>query len=226
MWLNLGILNVSRALGYELGKRGLDLAVSLLCILLISPILLFIGILVRMKLGSPVLFRQERAGQSGCSFLIFKFRTMTNCLDSLGNPLPDEERITAFGKFLRERSLDELPQFLNVVRGDMSLVGPRPLPVRYIARYSPEHRRRLECLPGITGWAQVNGRNSVDWMTRLSQDIWYVEHRSMVLDLRILVLTIRKVLLREDVHAVGHATMPEFEGPGNKRESNEPREQQ
>ncbi|WP_243317515.1 sugar transferase [Geothrix paludis] len=196
---------------YPFLKRALDLGVALVLLLLLAPVLALTALLVRWKLGSPVLFRQARAGRFGRPFTIFKFRTMTDARDPEGHLLPDGDRLTPFGQALRSSSLDELPQLLNVLWGDLSLVGPRPLPVRYVPRYTPEQRRRLDCPPGITGWAQVNGRNTVDWDTRFALDTWYVDHRSMTLDLRILLLTARKVILREGISAEGHETMPEFE---------------
>lgn len=195
---------------YPILKRTLDLLVALTLQLLLAPVLAITALLVRLKLGSPILFRQERAGQHGRSFCIFKFRTMTEARDSDGQLLPDEVRLTRFGQFLRTTSLDELPQLFNILRGEMSLVGPRPLYIRYIPRYSEEQKRRLLVPPGITGWAQINGRNAVDWATRFSLDTWYVEHRSMALDLRILARTAHKVMRREGICAEGHATMPEF----------------
>jgi sugar transferase EpsL len=194
-------------------KRIFDLAIALL----LSPawilILLVIGVLVRLKLGAPVLFRQKRPGYQGRIFTLYKFRTMTDARDQAGNLLPDAQRLTSFGQWLRRTSLDELPELLNVLRGDMSLVGPRPLLVQYLERYSPEQARRHEVLPGITGWAQVNGRNAISWDDKFRLDTWYVDHRSLRLDLKILLLTFAKVFKREGISAPGEATMPEFEAP-------------
>jgi lipopolysaccharide/colanic/teichoic acid biosynthesis glycosyltransferase len=166
-----------------------------------------VAVAVRLRLGRPVLFRQQRVGQHDVPFEVVKFRTMRDALDGRGRPLPDEERLTSLGRWLRATSLDELPELWNVLRGDMSLVGPRPLPVAYLPRYTERERRRHEVRPGITGWAQVNGRNLVDWDDRLELDVWYVEHRSLALDLRILWRTARAVVRREGISAEGHATM-------------------
>ncbi len=168
--------------------------------------------MVRFRLGSPVLFRQERAGRNAARILVPKFRSMSDERDPDGNLLPDDERLTPFGAKLRSTSLDELPQLWTVIKGDMSLVGPRPLPTIYVDRYSPLQRRRLDTRPGITGWAQVNGRNATSWPARLEQDVWYVDHASLRLDLRILALTLKTALRRDGVAAEGHATMREFMG--------------
>ncbi|WP_257314206.1 sugar transferase [Geothrix fuzhouensis] len=197
---------------YPFLKRTLDLGVALVLLLLLAPVLAFTALLVRWKLGSPVLFRQERAGRLGHPFTIFKFRTMTEARDPEGHLLPDGDRLTPFGQFLRSSSLDELPQLLNVLKGDISLVGPRPLPTRYVPRYTPEQHRRLDCPPGITGWAQVNGRNMVNWDTRFGLDTWYVDNRSTALDLRILALTFWRVICRTGISQKGQATMTEFRG--------------
>jgi lipopolysaccharide/colanic/teichoic acid biosynthesis glycosyltransferase len=197
---------------YSILKRTLDLVVALLCLLVLFPVLAAISVLVRLRLGTPVLFHQERAGFQGRPFRIFKFRTMTSAQDAEGRLLSDKDRLPPFGQFLRASSLDELPQFFNILRGDMSLVGPRPLHIHYIPRYSDDQKRRLLVPPGITGWAQVNGRNSVSWEERFALDTWYVDHKNMTLDLRILVLTALKVLLREGISAKGCATMTEFKG--------------
>lgn len=175
-----------------------------------SPVGLVVGALVRRRLGRPVLFRQQRAGRDARPFTLVKFRTMSDALDAQGRLLPDEQRLDSFGSWLRSTSLDELPELWNVLRGDMSLVGPRPLPVHYLPRYTEEERRRHEVRPGITGWAQVNGRNTTTWEERLALDLWYVAHRSLWLDLRILARTAKLVLRREGVSAEGHATMPEL----------------
>lgn len=191
-------------------KRAFDIAASLGALVLISPALLVIAVLVRVKLGSPVLFGQPRPGLRGRVFTLFKFRTMTDGRDSEGNLRPDAERLTRFGRFLRSTSLDELPELWNVLRGDMSLVGPRPLLVSYLPRYSPEQARRHEVRPGLTGWAQVNGRNAASWEDRLCLDTWYVDHRTLLLDLHILLKTVTIVLRREGISHADSATMPEF----------------
>lgn len=195
-------------------KRLFDVLVSALLLLLLLPVLVVLAVLVLTRLGRPVLFRQERAGLRGKPFFILKFRTMTDARDTQGQPLSDAERLTPFGRFLRGTSLDELPELWNVLRGDMSLVGPRPLPVRYLPRYSPEQARRHDVLPGITGWAQINGRNAQTWQRRFELDLWYVEHRSLVLDVKILFMTALKVFKREGISAEGEATMSEFMGKG------------
>lgn len=193
-------------------KRGFDLLVVVLAMPFWMPVLAVVALLVRLKLGSPVLFRQKRPGRRGRIFEMLKFRTMTNARDAEGNLLPDAERLAPFGRWLRSTSLDELPELLNVVRGEMSLVGPRPLLVQYLDRYTPEQARRHEVPPGITGWAQVNGRNAISWDEKFKLDVWYVEHRSIALDLRILFLTLKKVMIRDGISAQGDATMPEFRG--------------
>lgn len=194
------------------GKRLLDLLLVIPALLLLSPLLALLTLLVRLKLGSPVLFRQQRPGLHGRPFTMLKFRTMTGARDSQGNLLADKERLTPFGRFLRNASLDELPELFNVLRGDMSLVGPRPLLLEYLERYTPEQRRRHEVRPGITGWAQVNGRNGISWEEKFRLDVWYVDHHSLALDLRIIFLTFWKILKREGISQPGHATMEEFYG--------------
>ena len=181
-------------------------------LLLCAPILAVIALLVRLKLGSTVLFRQQRPGLHGKPFTLYKFRTMTNARDADGNLLPDAERLTNFGRFLRRTSLDELPELINVLKGDMSLVGPRPLLIQYLQRYTPEQARRHETRPGITGWAQINGRNALSWEEKFHLDVWYVDNVSLWLDLKILFLTVWKVLRREGISQTGHATMEEFLG--------------
>lgn len=193
-------------------KRLLDLSVSLIFLCLFSPLYLVIAIMVRTKIGSPVLFRQERAGLNGKPFTIYKFRTMTEQKDVEGNLLPDEKRLVPFGVFLRKTSLDEIPEFFNVLKGEMSLVGPRPLLVEYLERYSPEQKRRHLVKPGITGWAQINGRNLLSWEERFKYDLWYVDNWNILLDLKILFITLLKVFKREGINAEGYATMPEFKG--------------
>ncbi len=174
--------------------------------------LVLLGLMVRRKLGRPVLFRQVRPGLHGRPFMMVKFRTMTDERGVDGELLPDAQRLTAFGRFLRASSLDELPELWNVLCGEMSLVGPRPLLMEYLPLYSPDQARRHEVRPGITGWAQVNGRNALSWEERFKLDVWYVDHRSLWLDLRILWLTVRKVIVREGITAEGEATMPRFTG--------------
>jgi lipopolysaccharide/colanic/teichoic acid biosynthesis glycosyltransferase len=194
------------------GKRLLDLALALPAMVVASPLILIIAILVRVKLGAPVLFRQARPGMMGVSFTLLKFRTMSDARDNRGRLLPDKVRLTSLGKFLRQTSFDELPGFLNVLNGDMSLVGPRPLLPQYIVRYTPEQARRHEVKPGLTGWAQVNGRNAITWEEKFALDVWYVDNRSFWLDLKILAMTAWKVLMREGISAQGETTMPEFMG--------------
>ena len=194
------------------GKRLFDLVLTIPGIVVISPVLAVIALLVRVKLGSPVLFRQERPGLDGKAFTIYKFRTMTDERDTDGNLLPDGERLTRFGKFLRASSLDELPELWNVIKGDMSLVGPRPLLMQYLERYTPEQARRHEVRPGITGWAQVNGRNAVTWEDKFDMDVWYVDNQSLVLDIKILFLTFIKTFKREGITQTGQATAEEFKG--------------
>lgn len=181
-------------------------------LILLSPCILIVAILVRLKLGAPILFTQSRPGKNDRVFEIFKFRSMTSETDQHGNLLPDETRLTKFGRFMRATSLDELPGLVNVLKGDMSLVGPRPLLVEYLPRYNARQKRRHEVKPGITGWAQVNGRNAVSWEERFELDVWYVENQSFLLDLKILVMTVGKVVRRSGVSAAGHATMPKFQG--------------
>lgn len=189
-----------------------DLIISLSALLIFSPLLLIIALLVRINLGSPVLYRQQRPGLHGVPFMINKFRTMVDLNDAMGNPLPDSERLTLFGRFLRSSSLDELPELLNVLKGDMSLVGPRPLLMEYMPLYSPEQARRHELKPGLTGWAQVNGRNAITWNEKFALDVWYVDHHTLLLDCRILWLTLAKVLKREGIMEQGQATMSKFTG--------------
>ena len=193
-------------------KRAVDVVVSALGLVLLSPVMAVLAVLVAVKLGRPVLFRQRRPGLHEKSFMLVKFRTMTDERGPDGRLLPDADRLTPFGRFLRSTSLDELPELWNVLRGDMSLVGPRPLLEAYLPRYSAHHARRHEVRPGITGWAQVNGRNATTWQERLDMDVWYVDHRSVRLDCTILWRTLRAVVTRQGVSADGHATMPEFKG--------------
>ncbi len=193
-------------------KRIFDRFLAALTLLLLSLPLLFLIWQVRRKLGSPVLFRQTRAGLHGQPFEMVKFRTMTDERGPDGALLPDAQRITPLGRFLRASSLDELPELWNVLKGEMSLVGPRPLLMEYLPLYSPEQARRHEVRPGITGWAQINGRNTISWADKFALDVWYVDHRSLWLDVRILWLTVRKVLVRDGISAAGEATMPKFTG--------------
>lgn len=208
-------------------KRLFDLVVSLLLLILLSPILLLIALLIWITQGSPVLFRQQRPGYLGKPFICYKFRTMSDRRDENGHLLPDEQRLTRLGKFLRSTSLDELPELFNVLRGEMSLVGPRPLLMQYLERYTPEQARRHAVLPGITGWAQVNGRNALSWEEKFRLDVWYVDHWSFWLDLKILAQTVIKVLRREGISSEGYATAPEFmgssaEGSGENEEDSAP----
>ena len=193
-------------------KIALDKCVAALALILLSPLFLVLAIAVRLALGSPVLFRQRRPGYHGKPFDLVKFRTMTDSCSADGATLPDAERLTAFGRFLRSTSLDELPEFWNVLRGEMSLVGPRPLLTQYLERYSPEQARRHDVLPGITGWCQINGRNDLPWVEKFALDVWYVDHWSLGLDLRIVVRTFWAVLKREGISRAGHATNIEFMG--------------
>lgn len=195
-----------------MGKRLFDILVSAFALIVFLPLILILMVLVRVKLGSPVFFTQTRPGKDGKPFQMIKFRSMTNAKDASGNLLPDDQRLPTFGKLLRSTSLDELPELINVFKGDMSLVGPRPLLMQYLDRYTPEQRRRHEVRPGITGWAQVNGRNNVPWEDRFRMDVWYVDNRTLLLDLKILWMTVLKVVKRSDVSQEGHATMTEFMG--------------
>ncbi|WP_040779434.1 sugar transferase [Calidithermus timidus] len=196
-------------------KRVLDLMGAGLAIVLLSPLIAIVAYLVRRNLGSPIFFTQMRPGLGGKPFVMYKFRTMSDARDSEGKLLPDDQRLTRFGKFLRSTSLDELPELWNVIKGEMSLVGPRPLLMKYLELYTPEQARRHEVKPGITGWAQVNGRNALTWEEKFKLDVWYVDNWTLTLDLRILWLTILKVVRRDGISAAGHATMPEFRGSQN-----------
>lgn len=198
--------------GIPLSKRLFDLLAALAGLVLLSPVILVIAALIRWKLGTPLIFRQQRPGYRGKPFYIYKFRTMTDARDPDGNLLPDADRLTALGRFLRSTSLDELPELINVLRGEMSLVGPRPLLMQYLERYSPEQARRHDVLPGITGWAQVNGRNALTWEDKFRLDVWYVDHRSLWLDIKIILITLVKVLRREGISQPGFATAEEFQG--------------
>lgn len=210
MWCNSG---VSRP-GIPPSKRLFDLILTLLGSVVALPLLLVVAVLVRWRHGAPVLFAQVRPGYKGQPFTLYKFRTMTDARDPAGNLRPDSERLTGFGRFLRAASLDELPELWNVLRGEMSLVGPRPLLMQYLERYTPEQARRMDVLPGITGWAQVNGRNNLSWESKFELDVWYVDHWSLGLDIKILFLTVWKVLRRADINEPGNATAREFMGTG------------
>lgn len=196
-------------------KRILDIVLALIGLVLLSPILLVTFLLVRLQMGSPALFVQTRPGHGGRPFRMVKFRTMRNATGPDGQPLSDAERLTRLGSFLRSSSLDELPELWNVLKGEMSLVGPRPLLMEYLPLYSPEQARRHEVPPGITGWAQVNGRNAISWDQKFALDVWYVDNRSLWLDFKIIWLTIRKVYKREGISAAGEATFPKFTGPSS-----------
>ena len=193
-------------------KRVLDFFVSLLALIILLPVIIITAILVRVKLGSPILFTQDRPGLHGKVFKMMKFRTMLDAVDKNGVQLPDDQRMTAFGSFLRSASLDELPGLFNVIKGDMSLVGPRPLLVQYLPLYNEEQSRRHNVRPGITGWAQVNGRNAISWEDKFKFDVWYVDNQSFWLDIKILLLTIKKVFVREGISAEGHVTIEPFKG--------------
>jgi lipopolysaccharide/colanic/teichoic acid biosynthesis glycosyltransferase len=195
-----------------IGKYLMDRVCAAIGLIFLSPLLALLAVLVRWRLGSPVFFRGQRPGWRGRPFTVLKFRTMTDARDPAGNLLPDAGRLTAFGRWLRRASLDELPELFNVLKGDMSLVGPRPLLMEYLPRYTPEQARRHEVKPGITGWAQVNGRNAISWEEKFKLDVWYVDNQSLWLDLKILALTVLQVFQREGISAEGHATMPVFEG--------------
>lgn len=193
-------------------KRLFDLALTIVSMPLWLPLLGVVALLVRLKLGTPVLFRQQRPGLGGHAFTMLKFRTMTDARGTDGAPLPDEQRLPPFGRWLRATSLDELPELWNVLRGEMSLVGPRPLLMEYLPLYSPEQARRHDVRPGVTGWAQVNGRNAISWEEKFALDGWYVEHRSVLLDAHILLLTLRKVMRRTGINAPGSVTIEKFRG--------------
>lgn len=198
-------------------KRFLDLSVAFFGLILFSPLLLLLMLLIRLKLGSPVFFCQLRPGVHGNAFKMVKFRTMINTRDANGELLPDSVRLTSLGKFLRSTSLDELPELWNILKNEMSLVGPRPLLMEYLPLYSQEQARRHEVRPGITGWAQVNGRNAISWDEKFKLDVWYVDNQSMLLDMKILWLTVKKVLVRDGINAKGDTTMPKFTGTENKK---------
>ncbi len=193
-------------------KRWFDICVSLVLLTLFLPLFFIIAILIRFKLGKPVIFSQVRPGLHGKPFILYKFRSMINEKDEKGGFLPDADRMTRFSHFLRKSSLDELPELINVLKGDMSLVGPRPLLMQYLERYTKDQARRHDIKPGITGWAQVNGRNAIGWEEKFKMDIWYVDHHSLKLDLKILILTLIRVYQQDGIHQKGHATAEEFMG--------------
>lgn len=193
-------------------KRLFDISVAIVLLIVLSPLFAMLTILVRVRLGKPILFIHLRPGLHGKSFNLYKFRTMTNTRDANRVLLPDAERLTRFGRFLRGASLDELPELFNVLRGEMSLVGPRPLLMQYLKRYTPEQARRHEVRPGITGWAQVNGRNAITWEEKFKLDVWYVDNQSLWLDVKIIFMTIWKIFRREGINQPGQATMEEFMG--------------
>jgi sugar transferase EpsL len=197
------------------GKRIVDLILTIPALILLSPVLLVVALLVRIKLGSPILFKQRRPGLNGSPFILYKFRTMIEDYDTRGGLRPDEKRLTTFGQWLRRTSLDELPELVNVLKGDMSLVGPRPLLMSYLPLYSPEQMRRHAVPPGITGWAQINGRNAISWEQKFALDVWYVDHTSLWLDIKIIATTIWKVIKREGITQEGHATAEYFMGTQN-----------
>lgn len=193
-------------------KRAFDITIGIVLLAVFAPLFAVLAIAVGWNMGHPVLFRQRRPGLHGRPFEMIKFRTMRDAVDGDGRPLPDAERLTALGRFMRATSLDELPELWNVLKGEMSLVGPRPLLMEYMELYSPEQARRHEVKPGITGWAQVNGRNAISWEEKFRHDVWYVDNRSFLLDLKILLLSVVKVLSRQGISADGEATMPRFKG--------------
>ncbi|MBM9531579.1 sugar transferase [Desulfoprunum benzoelyticum] len=194
------------------GQRLSDLGITLPALILLLPLLPCLALLVRVKLGAPILFSQTRPGRHGRPFTLYKFRTMTDGRNASGNLLPDAQRLTGFGRFLRSTSLDELPELINVLRGEMSLVGPRPLLMEYLPLYNSEQARRHEVRPGITGWAQVNGRNALSWEEKFKLDVWYIDNQSLWLDMKIIFLTVWKVFSRDGISAEGEATMPRFTG--------------
>ncbi|MEO3682800.1 sugar transferase [Shewanella vesiculosa] len=196
-------------------KRIFDFSISLFTLLVLLPVIFFVALFVRLKLGSPILFTQNRPGLHGKVFKMMKFRSMLDDKDSRGNLLPDDQRLTKFGLLLRSTSLDELPGLFNVLKGDMSLVGPRPLLVQYLPLYNTEQARRHNVRPGITGWAQVNGRNAISWNSKFALDVWYVDNQSFWLDFKILLLTVKKVFVREGISADGHVTIEPFKGSNN-----------
>jgi len=201
----------------RLFKRPMDFILSFIALIILSPVLIAIALLVRFKLGSPVIFKQQRPGLNGKVFNIYKFRTMLDKRDTNGNPLSDELRLTSFGKFLRSTSLDELPEFFNVLKGDMSIIGPRPLLIQYLSLYNEHQSRRHEVRPGLSGWAQINGRNAIGWEEKFDLDVEYVDSISFMTDLKIILLTFKKVMIREGINSDTAATMEYFKG--NEKES-------
>lgn len=200
-------------------KRLLDIIIASIALIVLSPLYIFVAYKVKKNLGSPVLFRQVRPGLHGKPFEMIKFRTMKDAVDEHGNPLPDSERLTPFGQMLRSTSLDEMPELWNVIKGDMSIVGPRPLLMEYLPLYSPEQAKRHDVRPGMTGHAQVNGRNAIGWEEKFKLDTWYVEHQSIWLDFKIMFKTVHKVLAKDDISAEGEATMTKFTGTKNGQDS-------
>lgn len=203
---------------YPYIKRTFDFVVAASCMLALAPVFLLVALMVRLKLGEPVFHRQTRPGLQGISFELIKFRSMLEAFDQDGDPLPNEQRMTPFGRFLRSSSLDELPELWNILKGDISLVGPRPLLMEYLPLYSDRQRRRHEVPPGLTGWSQVNGRNAISWAEKFELDVWYVDNASFLLDLKIIAMTVVKVIRREGISHAGDVAMPRFQGSGNKQE--------
>lgn len=199
-------------------KRFFDFSIAFILLIILSPLFIVVGIIVKRRLGSPIYFKQLRPGLHAKAFNFYKFRTMTDEKDPYGNLLPDAERLTHVGLFLRRYSLDELPQLFNVLKGELSLVGPRPLLMDYLSLYTPEQARRHQVKPGITGWAQINGRNAIDWETKFALDVWYVDHHSFWLDLNILFRTLIKVFKREGINQPGHVTVEKFQGVSGRME--------
>lgn len=196
-------------------KRLFDIIASFFGLIILSPLIIIVALQIKRTLGSPVLFRQERPGLNGKPFTMIKFRTMRDAIDKDGNQLPDAERMTPLGNFLRSSSLDELPELWNVLKGEMSLVGPRPLLIEYLPLYNKEQYRRHEVRPGVTGWAQINGRNAISWVDKFKLDVWYVDNQSLWLDIKILFLTVKKVIIRDGISAEGEATISKFTGSSN-----------
>jgi lipopolysaccharide/colanic/teichoic acid biosynthesis glycosyltransferase len=193
-------------------KRTFDVLGVVVALVVLAPLMALVAFLILVTMGPPVLFRQQRPGLRSRPFTVLKFRTMTDARDADGNPLPDQNRLTPVGRFLRMSSLDELPELFNVLRGEMSLVGPRPLLMQYLQHYTPEQARRHDVKPGITGWAQVKGRNDLSWEERFKLDTWYVDHATLAVDLKVLLLTVGSVITRQGISAEGHSTMPRFKG--------------
>ena len=200
---------------YRITKRLFDIVVAGASLIVLAPILLLVALLIRTKLGKPIFYRQTRPGLHGKPFEILKFRSMLEAYDENGDPLPNAQRMTSFGQFLRSASLDELPELWNILKGDMSIVGPRPLLMEYIPLYSKQQRRRHDVPPGLTGWSQINGRNAISWEEKFELDVWYVENASFLLDLKIIVMTLIKLLRRDGISHAGDVAMPRYKGPGN-----------